>query len=194
MEFLKNKKASEIDIHEVRYIKGLIRKGEARATSHFVGLPDEQIHFMELPFYETGTIEKKPLGEEDVKLTISLIENIKPHQIYAAGDLADPHGTHKVCLDVIFEAVRSLKEETFMNDCWVWLYRGAWQEWGVDEIEMAVPMGPDQVLEKRKGIFKHQSQKDGVVFQGADSREFWQRAEDRNKETADLYDQLGLSH
>tara|TARA_R110000796_G_scaffold104102_1_gene213740 strand:- start:109523 stop:111451 length:1929 start_codon:yes stop_codon:yes gene_type:complete len=194
LEFLKNKKASEIDIHEVRYIKGLIRKGEARATSHFVGLPDEQIHFMELPFYETGTIEKKPLGEEDVKLTISLIENIKPHQIYAAGDLADPHGTHKVCLDVIFEAVRSLKEETFMNDCWVWLYRGAWQEWGVDEIEMAVPMGPDQVLEKRKGIFKHQSQKDGVVFQGADSREFWQRAEDRNKETADLYDQLGLSH
>ena len=194
LEFLKNKKASEIDIHEVRYIKGLIRKGEARATSHFVGLPDEQIHFMELPFYETGTIEKKPLGEEDVKLTISLIESIKPHQIYAAGDLADPHGTHKVCLDVIFEAVRSLKEESFMNDCWVWLYRGAWQEWGVDEIEMAVPMGPDQVLEKRKGIFKHQSQKDGVVFQGADSREFWQRAEDRNKETADLYDQLGLSH
>jgi len=192
--FLKNKKDSEVDSPEVRYIKGLIRKGEARATSHFVGLPDEQIHFMELPFYETGTIEKNPIGEDDIKITMDLIEKVKPHQIYAAGDLADPHGTHKVCLDAIFESVKRLKPKAFMNDCWVWLYRGAWQEWGIDEIEMAVPMGPDQVLQKRKGIFKHQSQKDGVVFQGSDSREFWQRAEDRNKETADLYDQLGMAH
>ena len=192
--FLKNKKNSETDIPEVRNIKGLIRKGEAQATCHFVGLPDSRIHFMELPFYETGTIEKKPLGEEDIRRTMDLIEKIKPHQIYAAGDLADPHGTHKVCLDAIFEAVKRLKTKDFMKDCWVWLYRGAWQEWGIDEIEMAVPMGPDQVLEKRKGIFKHQSQKDGVVFQGSDSREFWQRAEDRNRETADLYHQLGLSH
>ncbi|KDN55665.1 glucosamine-6-phosphate deaminase [Flavobacterium seoulense] len=192
--FLKNKKASEIDIPEVRYIKGLIRKGEARATSHFVGLPDAQIHFMELPFYETGTIEKKPLGKEDIQITMDLIEKIKPHQIYAAGDLADPHGTHKVCLDAIFEAVKNLKPKDFMKDCWVWLYRGAWQEWGIDEIEMAVPMSPDQVLTKRHGIFKHQSQKDGVVFQGTDSREFWQRAEDRNSETAQLYNQLGLAH
>jgi glucosamine-6-phosphate deaminase len=192
--FLKNKKASEVDIEEVRYIKGLIRKGEARSTSHYIGITDDQIHFMELPFYETGTIEKNPIGEEDIQITMDLIEKIKPHQIYAAGDLADPHGTHKVCLDAIFEAVKRLKPKKFMNDCWVWLYRGAWQEWGIGEIEMAVPMGPDQVLEKRKGIFKHQSQKDGVVFQGADSREFWQRAEDRNKETADLFDELGLSH
>ena len=192
--FLKNKKSSEIDIPEVRYIKGLIRKGEARATCHFIGIPEEQIHFMELPFYETGAIKKNPIGKADVKITSDLIEKIKPHQIYAAGDLADPHGTHKVCLDAIFEAVRGLKTKKFMKDCWVWLYRGAWQEWGIDEIEMAVPMGPGQVLEKRKGIFKHQSQKDGVVFQGADSREFWQRAEDRNKETANLYDELGLSH
>ncbi|WP_426092909.1 glucosamine-6-phosphate deaminase [Flavobacterium sp. DSR3-2] len=191
---LKNKKASEVDIAEVRYIKGLIRKGEARSTSFYVGIPEEQIHFMELPFYETGTIEKNPIGESDIQITMNLIEKIKPHQIYAAGDLADPHGTHKVCLDAIFEAIKRLKPKKYMNDCWVWLYRGAWQEWGIDEIEMAVPMGPDQVLEKRKGIFKHQSQKDGVVFQGADSREFWQRAEDRNKETADLYDELGLSH
>lgn len=191
---LVNKKSSEIDIPEARYIKGLIRKGEARATSHFVGLQDEQIHFMELPFYETGTIDKHPLGEEDIQLTVDLIEKIKPHQIYAAGDLADPHGTHKVCLDAVFEAVRRLKSQPFMDDCWVWLYRGAWQEWGIDEIEMAVPMSPDQVLEKRHGIFKHQSQKDGVVFQGSDAREFWQRAEDRNKETASLYDQLGLAH
>jgi len=192
-EFLANKKASEVDTPEVRYIKGLIRKGEARATSHYVGLKDEQIHFMNLPFYETGKIEKNPVGEEDIKLTMDLIEKVKPHQIYAAGDLADPHGTHKVCLDAIFESVTRLKSKPFMKDCWVWLYRGAWQEWGIDEIEMAVPMGPDQVLEKRRGIFKHQSQKDGVVFQGADSREFWQRAEDRNKETADTYDQLGMS-
>lgn len=191
--FLKNKKNSEVDIPEVRYTKGLIRKGEARATSYFVGLPDEQIHFMELPFYETGTIEKKPLGEEDIQLTIDIIEKIQPHQIYAAGDLADPHGTHKVCLDAVFEAVRRLKSKDFMKDCWVWLYRGAWQEWSIDEIEMAVPMSPDQVLEKRHGIFKHQSQKDGVVFQGTDAREFWQRAEDRNKETAMVYKQLGLS-
>tara|TARA_R110002049_G_scaffold279949_1_gene459068 strand:- start:19054 stop:20982 length:1929 start_codon:yes stop_codon:yes gene_type:complete len=193
-EFLKNKKSSEIDTEEVRCIKGLIRKGEARATCHFIGVPDEQIHFMELPFYETGAIEKKALGTADIQITMDLIEKIKPHQIYAAGDLADPHGTHKVCLDAVFAAMKELKPKKFMKDCWLWLYRGAWQEWGIDEIEMAVPMGPDQVLEKRKGIFKHQSQKDGVVFQGADSREFWQRAEDRNKETADLYDALGLSH
>jgi glucosamine-6-phosphate deaminase len=193
IEFLKNKKNSEIDIPEVRYLKGLIRKGEARATSNFVGLTDDQIHFMELPFYETGTIEKKPLGAEDIQLTMDLIDKIKPHQIYAAGDLADPHGTHKVCLDAIFEAVKNLKSKDYMNDCWVWLYRGAWQEWGIDEIEMAVPMSPDQVLAKRHGIFKHQSQKDGVVFQGSDAREFWQRAEDRNQETAVLYDQLGMS-
>ncbi len=192
--FLKNKKASEIDIPEVRYLKGLIRKGEARSTSNFVGLSDEQIHFMELPFYETGTIEKKPLGAVDIQLTMDLIEKIQPHQIYAAGDLADPHGTHKVCLDAIFEAVKRLKTKDFMKDCWVWLYRGAWQEWGIDEVEMAVPMSPDQVLDKRHGIFKHQSQKDGVVFQGSDAREFWQRAEDRNRETAGLYVQLGLSN
>nr|WP_315196121.1 glucosamine-6-phosphate deaminase [uncultured Flavobacterium sp.] len=194
VQFLKNKKNSEIDIPEVRNIKGLIRKGEAQSTCYFVGLPDSQIHFMELPFYETGTIEKKPLSEEDIQVTMNLIDKIKPHQIYAAGDLADPHGTHKVCLDAVFEAVKRLKTKDYMKDCWVWLYRGAWQEWGIDEIEMAVPMGPDQVLEKRKAIFKHQSQKDGVVFQGSDSREFWQRAEDRNRETADLYHKLGLSH
>ena len=193
-DFLKNKKSSEIDTPEVRYIKGLIRKGEARATCHFIGIPDAQIHFMELPFYETGAIKKNPVGVADVQITSDLIEKIKPHQIFAAGDLADPHGTHKVCLDAVFSSVKELKDKKFMKDCWVWLYRGAWQEWGIDEIEMAVPMGPGQVLEKRKGIFKHQSQKDGVVFQGADSREFWQRAEDRNKETADLYDALGLAH
>jgi|TARA_B110000908_G_C10263753_1_gene461590 glucosamine-6-phosphate deaminase len=193
IKFLKNKKTSEIDIAEVRYIKGLIRKGEARSTSHFVGLPDSQIHFIELPFYETGTIEKNPLGDEDVQLTINLIEKIKPQQIYAAGDLADPHGTHKVCLDAIFEAIKQLKPTSFINDCWVWLYRGAWQEWAIDEIEMAIPLSPYQVLEKRHGIFIHQSQKDGVLFQGNDKREFWVIAEERNKETAQKYHKLGLA-
>jgi glucosamine-6-phosphate deaminase len=193
-EFIKNKKTSEIDIEEVRNIKGLIRRSEARATSYYVGLTDEQIHFNDLPFYETGTIEKNPPGEKDIKITMDLIEKIKPHQIYAAGDLADPHGTHKVCLDIIFEALKRLKPKSYMKDCWLWLYRGAWQEWDIEDIEMAVPMSPSQVLAKRYGIFKHQSQKDGVVFQGSDSREFWQRAEDRNKETASKYDELGLAH
>lgn len=192
-EFIETKKPSDIDIDEVKYVKGLIRRGEAKATCRFVGTPVENAHFMEMPFYETGTVQKKPIGEDDIRVVMELIEKIRPHQIYAAGDLADPHGTHKVCLDAIFEAVRRLKEKDFMKDCWVWLYRGAWAEWDIHEIEMAVPMSPDQVLQKRLGIFKHQSQKDGVVFQGKDSREFWQRAEERNNATAELYNQLGLA-
>ena len=193
--YLKSKKSSDIDTPEIRAIKGLIRRGEAKATCRYVGLKDENIHFMNLPFYETGTIEKKPMGEEDIKLTMALLRELKPQQIYAAGDLADPHGTHKVCLDIIFESMRRLKEagETWLKDCWVWLYKGAWQEWDISEIEMAIPMSPDQVLKKRFGIFIHQSQKDMVPFQGSDSREFWQRAEDRNGNTAALYAQLGLT-
>ncbi|MES1220059.1 MAG: glucosamine-6-phosphate deaminase [Bacteroidota bacterium] len=193
--FLKNKKNSDVDTEEIRQIKGLIRRCEARATCHYVGLKDENIHFQNLPFYETGTIEKKPMGEADVELTMDLLKKIKPHQVYCAGDLADPHGTHKVCLDIVFESLRRLKTagETWINDCWVWLYKGAWQEWDVSEIEMAIPMSPDQVMKKRFGIFIHQSQKDMVPFQGTDSREFWQRAEDRNANTANLYAQLGLT-
>ncbi len=132
------------------------------------------------------------MSEADIQMTVDLIREIKPHQIFCAGDLADPHGTHKVCLDIIFAALERLKHEDFMKDCWVWLYKGAWQEWDLHEIEMAVPMSPDQVIQKRLGIFIHQSQKDVVPFQGTDLREFWQRAEDRNANTADLYDQLGL--
>lgn len=192
-KFLRTKKDSEKDSEAVRYVKGLIRRGEAKATCRFVGIPVEHAHFMNMPFYETGTVQKKSLGEEDYQVTMDLIEKIKPHQIYAAGDLADPHGTHKVCLDAVMEAVRRLKDKDFMKDCWVWLYKGAWAEWDIDQIEMAVPMSPDQVLKKRLGIFKHQSQKDGVVFQGTDSREFWQRAEDRNSATAELYNKLGLA-
>lgn len=187
------KKDGEKDSAALRYVKGIIRKGEAKNTCGFVGIRVEQAHFLNMPFYETGTIEKKPLGEEDFNIITSLIEEIKPHQIYAAGDLADPHGTHKVCLDAILESVNRLKHKDFMEDCWVWLYKGAWAEWDIDLIEMAVPMSPDQVLKKRLGIFKHQSQKDEVVFQGSDSREFWQRAEDRNRATAEIYNQLGLA-
>ncbi len=191
--FLQQKKNGEIDIQELRFVKGLIRKGEARNTCRFVGIPDENIHYLNLPFYETGTVEKKPIGKDDVNIIASLIQHIKPHQIYAAGDLADPHGTHKVCLDGIFAAIADIKHLEFMKDCWLWLYKGAWAEWDIDLIEMAVPMSPEQVLKKRYGIFKHQSQKDGVVFQGTDSREFWQRAEERNRATAELYNKLGLA-
>lgn len=191
--FLQVKRNGEKDIPALRAVKGLIRRGEAKNTCRFVGIPMERVHFLDLPFYETGTIDKKPISAEDIAIISALIEVIQPHQIYAAGDLADPHGTHKVCLDGIFEAVRNLKNKDFMKDCWIWLYKGAWAEWDIDLIEMAVPMSPDQVLKKRRGIFKHQSQKDGVVFQGSDSREFWQRAEDRNKATADLYNKLGLA-
>ncbi len=193
MVFLKEKKDGEKDIAALRYVKGIIRRGEAKNTCRFVGVPMENAHFLNLPFYETGAIEKKPIGEDDFKIIAELIEKIKPHQIYAAGDLADPHGTHRVCLDGVFEAVRRLKDKDFMKDCWVWLYKGAWAEWDIDLIEMVVPMSPDQVLKKRYGIFKHQSQKDGVVFQGSDNREFWQRAEDRNSTTAVLYNKLGLA-
>ncbi|MEO7982653.1 MAG: glucosamine-6-phosphate deaminase [Bacteroidota bacterium] len=193
LEFLKKKESGEKDIESVRFIKGLIRRGEARSTCRFVGIPPKNIHYLDLPFYETGLVEKNPLSEEDYRIVKEVIEKVRPHQLYAAGDLADPHGTHKVCLDAIFEAVRRLSDEPFMKDCWVWLYKGAWAEWDIDLIEMAIPMSPDQVLKKRLGIFKHQSQKDGVVYQGSDSREFWQRAEERNTATATLYNRLGLA-
>lgn len=194
--FLSKKKSNQVDTPKIRAIKGLIRRCEARATCRYVGIPERNIHFMNLPFYETGTIEKKPMGEKDVKLTMELLRNIKPHQIYCAGDLSDPHGTHKVCLDITLETLRRIKTagDDWIHDCWLWLYKGAWQEWNIEEIEMAIPMSPDQVMKKRFGIFIHQSQKDMVPFQGSDSREFWQRAEERNENTANLYASLGLTH
>jgi glucosamine-6-phosphate deaminase len=193
--FLARKRKNERDTAEIRAIKGLIRRCEAKATCRYVGLTDDRAHFLNLPFYETGTIEKKPMGEEDVLITMDILRKIKPHQVYCAGDLADPHGTHKVCLDILFESMYRLKEENedWVKDCWVWLYKGAWQEWSIAEIEMAIPMSPDQLMKKRFGIFIHQSQKDMVPFQGSDSREFWVRAEERNKNTANLYGQLGMT-
>jgi glucosamine-6-phosphate deaminase len=193
--YLANKKTDHIDTAEIRAIKGLIRRCEAKATCRYVGLKDENHHFLDLPFYETGAIEKKPMSELDIKITMDYLNNLQPHQIYCAGDLADPHGTHKVCLEIIFESLRRLKASgaAWIKDCWVWLYKGAWQEWDISEIEMAMPMSPDQVLKKRFGIFIHQSQKDSVPFQGTDAREFWQRAEIRNANTAEIYARLGLT-
>jgi glucosamine-6-phosphate deaminase len=190
---LKNKKPDIIDSPEVSQLKGFIRKREAIAATRYIGIPDSNTHFMNLPFYETGRIKKNPPSKKDVLMTASLINKIKPHQIYAAGDLEDPHGTHKVCLDIVFEALESLKGEKFIKDCWLWLYRGAWLEWDIHEIDMAVPMSPAQVLRKRKAIFFHQTQKDGVMFQGQDLREFWVRAEERNNETAEKYKKMGLA-
>jgi len=195
-KYLSQKKTNQEDNDEIRAIKGLIRRCEARATCRYVGLKDDNIHFLNLPFYETGTIEKNPMSKEDVSITVDLLRKIKPHQVSAAGDLADPHGTHKVCLDIVLESLRQIRKDGdgWLKDCWLWLYKGAWQEWNIEEIEMAIPMSPDQVLKKRYGIFIHQSQKDMVPFQGSDSREFWQRAEERNEHTANLYAQLGLTH
>ena len=193
INFLKNKKANDIDSLEVRKLKGLIRRSESLAATRYLGLQDSNVNFLDLPFYETGTVKKNNLSEADIEIMCDIIERIKPHQIYAAGDLADPHGTHKVCLDSLFEALKRLKHKSFMDDCWVWLYRGAWHEWESYQIEMAVPMSPDQVLKKRHAIFYHQSQKDGVMFQGDDSREFWVRVEDRNRLTAEKYHALGLA-
>ncbi|MEP2238109.1 MAG: glucosamine-6-phosphate deaminase [Maribacter sp.] len=188
-----DKNETRIDAPEVRNLKGKIRRGESYAATRYMGLQDENVHFLDLPFYETGTIKKKNLSDEDINIVIDIIKQIKPHQIYAAGDLADPHGTHKVCLDAVFAACEELQSESFMKDCWLWLYRGAWHEWDINEIEMAVPMSPGQVLKKRYAIFCHQSQKDGVMFQGDDSREFWMRAEERNRDTANKYKAMGLS-
>lgn len=194
-QFLGNKKSNQVDTPEIRAIKGLIRRCEAAATCRYVGLKEGNWHFQNLPFYETGTIEKKPMGEEDIVITIDLLRKIKPHQVYCAGDFADPHGTHIVCFNVVLEALKRIKAagDDWIKDCWLWLYKGAWQEWNIEEIEMAIPMSPDQVMKKRFGIFIHQSQKDMVPFQGTDAREFWQRAEDRNAATADLYARLGLT-
>ncbi len=165
----------------------------AYAATRYLDLPDSNVHFLDLPFYETGAIKKKKLAGKDIEIMCSIIEKIKPHQIYAAGDLADPHGTHRVCLDSLFITLEKLKFNKYMNDCWVWLYRGAWHEWETYEIGMAVPMSPDQVLKKRHAIFYHQSQKDSVMFRGDDSREFWMRVQDRNEMTAEKYHKLGLA-
>ena len=191
--FLKAKPAGAIDIPELQAVKGLIRRTEARAAARYSGVHPDRIHFLDLPFYETGRVRKNPIGPEDVAITAKLLDEVKPHQIYAAGDLSDPHGTHRVCLAGVFAALEELAGRDWARDCETWLYSGAWQEWAPHEIDMAVPLSPDEVERKRMAIFKHESQKDRAVFPGpTDPREFWQRAEERNRDTAVRFDKLGL--
>ena len=190
---LEEKGKNDIDTFDVRMLKGLLRRGEAKAACRFMGVRSKNVHFLNLPFYETGTIKKGDLGRADVDIVKAVIEEVKPHQIYVAGDLADPHGTHKVCLDAVLAAVDEIKDDEWMQDCRIWMYRGAWMEWEIDHIEMAVPLSPEELRAKRNAILKHQSQMEGAPFMGGDERLFWQRSEDRNKATADLYCQLGLA-
>jgi glucosamine-6-phosphate deaminase len=187
------KRPGETDSPEVKMIKTAIRRTEARAGALYAGAPEENVHFLDLPFYETGTVKKKPVGEDDIRIIMDLLQTIKPHQIYAAGDLTDPHGTHRVCFQAIIETLKRLQNEEWMNDCRLWLYRGAWQEWDVAEQEMAVPLSPEETYIKRMAIFKHQSQKDRPLFPGTDAREFWMRAEERNHATAVIFDKLGMA-
>lgn len=190
---LHDKAEGSIETPDVRYFKGNIRVEEARTAARFVGLDDDHIHFLNLPFYETGGIKKNPPTQADVDIVVKLLQEVKPHQIFVAGDLADPHGTHKVCLDVALAAIDQLKEEEWMKTCWIWMYRGAWAEWEIDHIEMAVPMSPEELRYKRNSILKHQSQMESAPFLGDDERLFWQRSEDRNRATAELYQRLGLA-
>jgi glucosamine-6-phosphate deaminase len=192
-EFLHKKQPGQVDSSEVQTIKTLIRRSEARAAGRCCNISAERLHFMDLPFYETGRVKKKPLGEEDVRLTVELLRRIQPHQIYAAGDLSDPHGTHRTCLAAVVKACGVCETDGWYRDCEVWLYRGAWQEWAPHQIEIAVPLSPSELDRKRTAIFKHESQKDRALFPGPDMREFWQRAEQRNRETARVYDRLGLA-
>jgi glucosamine-6-phosphate deaminase len=192
-EFLRNKRSGQVDSDEVQRIKGLIRRGEAREGARCCGVVDANLHFLDLPFYQTGRVKKSPLSDVDIGITVDLLRRIEPHQIYAAGDLSDPHGTHRTCLSAILQSCLACQNDSWYDACAVWLYRGAWQEWAAHQIEMAVPLSPQEVARKRAAIFKHESQKDRALFPGSDMREFWQRAESRNAETARSYDALGLA-
>jgi len=190
---LENKKPGGMDTPDVRRMKSLIRRGEAKAACRYVGVRSKNIHFLDLPFYETGTVKKNPIGERDVQILVNLLRKVKPNQIFAAGDWSDPHGTHRVCWEGIYQALQIVKNESWMNDCYIWLYRGAWQEWDLDEIQMAVPISPEELQNKRNAILRHQTQMESAPFMGNDSRLFWQRSEDRNRTTANLFNKLGLS-
>ena len=193
VHFFKKKKPGQVDLRSIAECKSAIRRGEAKSACRYLGIPENRIHFLDLPFYETGAVKKKPIGQEDIQIIANLLKEIKPHQIFAAGDLSDPHGTHRFCFIAILEALKQLKDEEWLKDCRMWLYRGAWQEWDVTEVDMAVPLSPEESRIKRMAIFKHQSQKDRPLFPGTDSREFWQRAEERNMATAVMYDKLGMA-
>lgn len=191
VDSFRDKEAGEPDVDVVRKIKGLIRWSEAKAGASKVGCKEENLHFLDLPFYRTGTVDKRPVGEEDKQIIRELIDRIEPDQIYVAGDLSDPHGTHRVCAEAILRVVDDIKNEGGKAPE-VLLYRGAWQEYELHEIEIAVPLSPGDMELKRKAIFMHESQKDEALFPGSDPREFWQRADDRNTGTAQKYNNIGL--
>ena len=195
MNYLKQKKEGDLDNPSILTVKGLIRRGEARNACNYNHIPKDHIHFLDLPFYESGKIEKLPVTEKDVQIVQQLIAEIMPHQIYVAADLADPHGTHRKCTDVVLAAIQEemMSGGGWLDDCRVWMYRGAWAEWDIADIDMCVPMSPEELLEKRNAILRHQSQMEGAPFMGDDQRLFWQRAQDRNRETAKRYDELGLA-
>lgn len=194
-DFIANKKPEDFDTPEILQVKGLIRRGEARIASLYSGIPLERVHFLNLPFYETGKIQKNPISEADVEIVLNLLREIQPHQIFVAGDLADPHGTHRVCTDAVLAAIDIEKEAgaEWLKNCRIWMYRGAWAEWEIEHIEMAVPISPEELRTKRNAILKHASQMESAPFLGNDERLFWQRAEDRNHATAELYNSLGLA-
>ena len=193
--FLRQKKEGDADNEKILRMKALIRRGEARLACAYNNIQSDHIHFLELPFYESGRIEKLPMTERDVLPIQQLLADIQPHQIYVAADLADPHGTHRKCTDAVLAAIDEEKQAhaAWLSDCRVWMYRGAWAEWDVADIEMCVPMSPEEVREKRNAILRHQSQMESAPFLGDDERLFWQRAEDRNRKTAQRYDELGLA-
>lgn len=195
MNYLRQKKEGDLDNRSILTVKGLIRRGEARNACAYNHIAKDHIHFLDLPFYESGKIEKLPVTEKDVQIVQQLIAEIMPHQIYVAADLADPHGTHRKCTDVVLAAIQEemMSGGGWLDDCRVWMYRGAWAEWDIADIEMCVPMSPEELLEKRNAILRHQSQMEGAPFMGDDQRLFWQRAQDRNRETAKRYDELGLA-
>lgn len=190
---LNEKKEGDMDTADILFMKGRIRREEATTACRYIGVPESHINFLDLPFYETGKVKKGDLSQADVDIVKALLQEVKPQQMFVAGDLADPHGTHKVCLDAVLAAIDDLKTEEWMKECRIWMYRGAWAEWEIDHIEMAVPISPEELRQKRNSILKHQSQMESAPFLGNDERLFWQRAEDRNRATAELYNKLGLA-
>ncbi|MDY6378445.1 MAG: PIG-L family deacetylase, partial [Bacteroidales bacterium] len=194
-KIIDSKKPGEPEPKALLAIKAAIRRSEARGADRSFGLQESHVHFLNLPFYESGGVTKFPRTQTDIDIIKKLIIDIRPDQIYMAGDLADPHGTHRVCTEAALEAIDQLKEEgeSWLNSTNIWLFRGAWMEWELDRVDMAVPLSPGELIEKRHAIFRHLSQKDIVPFPGDDSREFWQRAEERTQNTAKLYDELGMA-
>ena len=193
-EIIASKKPGQPEPRALLNLKGSIRRAEAKAAVRSFGLNDAtNCHFLNLPFYETGGIEKGKRTQKDIDIIIELLQQVQPHQIYLAGDLADPHGTHRVCTEAVLEAINQLEGAEWPKECHVWLYRGAWMKWEIGKVDMAVPLSPGEVIKKRHAIYRHLSQKDIVPFPGDDPREFWQRAEERTGNTARLYNELGMA-